>query len=210
MKKRTIHYAVLLSVLGLSCASRSQAPTLEEFLPSGEQLELFDGESLDFWEPADFGDAGKIEVKDRTILLHRGAPAAGMIWSGPFRQIDYELFFEIKFSERGTAAVTLPVDLGSAALLFGEVAELCCTDGDQALKSEVTGKSLLEAQRWHRVRVRVIAERIQSWIDDRPVLDAETAGKLLALPDEFQSATPPAIVVRDASASLRNIVLTLL
>lgn len=210
MKKRLAVHLVALLVFYLACASRSQAPTFEEFLPSGEQLELFDGQTFDFWDSGSFPSSGKVEIKDGAIILQRGAPLTVLSWRGIYRSVDYELQFEVKRFEGDSVrfGMVLPIQQSFVALMLGETAELCCLDGASQKIAEKT-KLIFDTERWHPVRLRVTAEHIQAWVDDQEVVDQSAAGRQFSLPRELVPAAPIAVMTQNATAAVRNIILTL-
>jgi hypothetical protein len=213
MKTCFLKELLICGVLYLSCSSQSQAPMMEEMLPSGEQIDLFDGESLDFWDSAPFLSSGKIEIRDGAIILHQGEPLSGIVWNGLIRQMNYELALEAKriAGEDFFFGVTFPFEQAFATLLVGgDRTGLCCINGLDAPENGTAQSLPFENERWYAIRLRITDNRIQAWVDEKAVVDLDTTDKQLALRDDLASSKPLAIMTRNASAAVRNIVLTLL
>lgn len=216
MKPLFLKEFLICGVLYLSCASQSQAPMMDEILPSGEQIDLFDGESLDFWGSTPFPSSGKIEVRDGAIILHRGEPLSGIVWNGLIRQMNYELALEVKRidGEDFFCGVTFPFEQTFATLMIGgwggATTGLCCIGGLDAPENGTTQSLPFENERWYALRLRITDNRIQAWVDEKVVVDLDATDKQLALRDDLASSKPLAIMTRNASAAVRNIVLTLL
>jgi hypothetical protein len=214
MKTSFLKELLICSVLYLSCSSQSQAPMMDEILPSGEQITLFDGETLDFWDSAPFPFCGKIEVHDSAIILQRGQPLSGIVWNGLIRQMNYELSLQAKRidGEDFFCGITFPIGQNFASLLIGSSGgsdcRLCCIGG---LEPSVSAQSQpFENERWYSVRLRVAGTHIQAWIDETAAVDLDTTDKMLALRDDLAASKPLAIMTNNASAAVRKIVLTLL
>jgi hypothetical protein len=58
---------------------------------------------------------------------------------------------------------------------------------------------------WYRIRVRVEPERIQTWIDDRPVVDQNTKGKKISIRNEVDLSCPLGVSTWETKAALRKI-----
>jgi len=56
-------------------------------------------------------------------------------------------------------------------------------DGQDAANNETAQYLNFEKGKWYKVRLRVIPDKIQAWIDDDQVVNVETAGRLLRFTD---------------------------
>ena len=215
MKTCCITEFLICGVLYLSCSSQSQAPMMDEILPSGEHIALFDGET-DFWDSTPFPSCGKIEVRDGAIILERGQPLSGMVWNGLIRQMNYELSLEVKriAGDDFFCGVTFPYEQSFATLIIGgwggATTGLCCIGGLDAPENGTAQLLPLENERWYSVRLRITDNHIQAWVDEKLIVDLDTANKQLALRGDLASSKPLAIMTSNAAAAMRNIVLTLL
>jgi hypothetical protein len=216
VKTHFLKELIICGALYLSCASHSQAPMMDEILPSGEQLALFSGEELDFWDSTPFPSCGKIEVHDSAIILQRGQPLSGMVWNGLIRQMNYELSLDVKriAGDDFFCGLTFPFEQTFASLIIGgwggATAGLCCIGGLDAPENGTAQSLPLENERWYSVRLRITTNHIQAWVDEKMIVDLDTTDKQLALRDDLASSKPLAIMTCNASAAVRNIVLTLL
>src|SRR5690242_14354236 len=72
---------------------------------------LFDGESLKGWKITDFGGQGKVEIRDKAIVMARGNDMTGVTFAGKPPRSNYELTLEGKRIEGSDffATTTFPV-----------------------------------------------------------------------------------------------------
>ena len=172
---------------------------------------LFDGRSLGGWQVAPFGGGGPVEVRDGTIFLGAGDPMTGITWKGSFPAIGYELTLEAKrvAGEDFFSAITFPVGHQPCTLVIGgwggSVVGLSSIEGSDASENETRDFMRFETDRWYRIRLRVTGERIQAWIDDRPVVDFEHVGRELSIRTEVIPNQPFGIATWRTSAALRNL-----
>ena len=57
-------------------------------LQDGEEISLFDGQTLGQWKVTDFGGQGDVSIKDGAIYLEMGSYTTGITWSGPVVRMD--------------------------------------------------------------------------------------------------------------------------
>src|SRR5208282_6290351 len=58
---------------------------------------LLDGKSLTGWKSVDFGDEGKVSVQDGAVVMEKGRPMTGIVYTrGDFPKIDYEVTLEAR------------------------------------------------------------------------------------------------------------------
>ncbi|NLF71865.1 MAG: DUF1080 domain-containing protein [Candidatus Anammoximicrobium sp.] len=172
---------------------------------------LFDGRSLGDWKPSNFGGEGPVTVADKTILMEFGDSLTGIVYTKPFPQQNYELRLQamridgIDFF----CGLTFPVAQSHCSLIVGgwagAVVGLSCIDGRDASENATTQYMKFEDGRWYAIRVRVTAERIQCWIDDRRAIDQPLAGHRVSTRAEVQPSEPLGIAAWQTKAALRNI-----
>ncbi len=113
---RKMLLSILLLVVTLSCAGSRKETT--SILPAGEQLLLFDGSALDFWQPLS-AEGALPALQNGVALLRADSPANGMVWFGPFPQTEYEVQVRVRFTEERTVfRLLFPIGEANAAAEF--------------------------------------------------------------------------------------------
>lgn len=148
---------------------------------------LFDGKSLQGWKETPFSQRGAVRVENGAIVLVAGSPFTGVTWTGAFPRSNYEIRFEASRIKGGDffAALTFPV--GESFCTFvtggwgGDIVGLSSIDGWDASDNETRSYFTFETGKWYAFRVQVTDARIQVWIDDKPAVNVEIAGRSIAL-----------------------------
>ena len=196
----------ILSLLALlpSCAS---PPAARDAAPAWR--ELFDGASLDGWQPSGFGGGGPIEVHDGRLILDFGSPLTGITWcGGELPRLDYEI--EVEAARlAGTdffCALTFPVGDQHASLVLGgwggSLCGISCVDGEDAAHNETERHVGFPSGTMQRIRLHVQAERIRAWLGDEPLVDLPIAGRALAVRPELARSRPLGIASYATRASI--------
>ena len=202
---------VLTSATGIVAADEAAKQKADE------QVLLFDGKSLDGWrviDTFDFKEHGKVEVKDKTIILNRGQPATGISWKGELPRSNYEFRCEAKRVEGNDffCGLTFPVKKEYCTLILGgwggQVVGLSNIDGFSAIENATTQVVDFETNRWYRIRLVVLDERITVHLDDKKIIDVETANHKFSIWWEQEPVTPLGIVTWYTTGTLRKLQLT--
>ena len=182
--------------------------------PAPDSISLFDGKTLGKWQVIDkydFGRHGKVYVKDGRIIQKKGRPATGIRWTGPFPKIEYEVTLEAMRVE-GTdffCGMTFPVGKSALTLVLGgwggSIVGLSSIDGEPAVENETCAHQDFEQNRWYRVRLRVTGARIQTWIDEKQVIDLPTADREFTIYWEMEPALPFGIATWYTTGALRDL-----
>lgn len=209
MLKRPLSAELLLIVGLLVCGlifggsgdaedNPTTAPTPKvEAKPVGKVTELFDGKTLKNWKVPEFGGEGKVSVKDGHIVIGTGDPMSGITWEGgELPKVDYELTFEAQRIE-GTdffGTITFPVQKDSCSFVLGGwgggVTGLSTLDGSSAIENQTTNFQEFEKGKWYKVRVRVTKTKIETWIDDKQVVDVDYTEKRVSIRIEVELSKP--------------------
>lgn len=188
-----------------------QVPTLPG---PGEEISLFDGQSLGQWKVTDFGGQGEVYVKDEAIYLEMGNYTTGITWAGPVIPMNYEITLETKRVEGHDffCALTFPVGERHCTLVLGgwggSLCGLSTIDYYDASENPTTRFVSFESDRWYHVRLRVESARIQAWLDDEELVDLDTTDRHIDIRLEVDLCRPLGIATWVTTGAVRNIYLS--
>lgn len=197
-------------------AADADAPTesAEAEEDSGE-IELFNGVDLAGWESTRFGGEGEVFVnEDGHLEFGFGAVITGVHWTGELPGTsNYELELEaMKLDGHDFfCALTFPVKESHGTFVVGGwgggVVGISCVDDLNASENETMSIEGFERDRWFRIKVRVTEERLETWIDERKMVDLALEGrKISLLPGDIELSKPLGIASYQTRAQYRNIV----
>jgi hypothetical protein len=196
---------IRLRRLGPEAEARGEAPK------AGKWRSLFDGTSLRGWQAIDqfprgtgSGKGGRVHVQDGRIVLDKGDPFTGIVWSGEPPTLGYEIAFEtMRGSGDGPCLcnVIYPAGSRSCALLLGD------SKGALHLGAAKHPSLRMSFQpgRWYAVRLRVTEAKVQLWIDRKLVLEGERLGRAPDLWYRWDPLTPLGIFTTRVKSAVRNI-----
>lgn len=177
--------------------------------PAGKSL--FDGKTLAGWKKTDFGGQGEIEVEKGRIMMHAGSPMTGITWAEDFPKMDYEVSLEAMRVSGSDffCAITFPVGEFPCSFVVGGwgggVVGLSSIDGNDASENETTKYQEFESGRWYSIRVRVTPTKIESWIDQKQMVDLETKDRRISVRLEVELSRPLGFACYNTTAALRDI-----
>lgn len=178
---------------------------------SGEEINLFDGQTLGQWKVTDFGGQGDVYVKDEAIYLEMGNYATGITWAGPVVQTNYELTLDAMRVQGYDffCGLTFPVGENPCTLVLGgwggSLCGLSTIDYFDASENETTRMVRFENGTWYHVRLRVVPDRIQAWLDDEDLLDVDITGRKIGIRLEMDLCQPLGIATWVTTGAVRNI-----
>ena len=213
MRTAILFLCMLLS--GCSGSSANSRHSADSAGP-GPWKALFDGRTLDGWEPSPFPAAGPVRVKNGVILLEQGEASTGVRRTGPVPRMNYELEVEARRVRGGDffCGLTFPVGPDACSLIVGgwggSLVGISCIDRYDASENETTRTMTLSTGRWYFVRVRVTAGRIESWIrrEDEPeekVVDVATAGRKISVRGDITESLPMGVAAWRTTAEIRAV-----
>lgn len=178
---------------------------------AGEWKSLFDGSSLKGWRETPFTRHGQVRVEDGSIVLGTGA-MTGITWTGGFPKSNYEIRLEAMRVDGSDffAGITFPVNDSFCTWINGgwggTVVGLSSLDDEDAAENDSSLNRTFQSGRWYALRLRVTANRIQAWIDEQPVIDADIGNRTVGLrPGEIELSCPLGIASYSTTARLRKI-----
>jgi hypothetical protein len=173
---------------------------------------MFDGTSLKGWAETGFAGRGKVSVADGAIALGAGY-MTGVNWTGEaLPKTNYEVHLEaMRVSGHDFfAGITFPVGDSFCSWIVGGwggvVVGLSSLDDMDASDNDTSISKNFETGRWYALRLRVLPDRIQAWIDEEPVIDADISKRTVSLrPGEIELSKPFGIASYSTAAKLRKI-----
>lgn len=173
---------------------------------------LFDGKTLAGWKTTKFGGEGEPEVKDAQLILPAGDPLSGVNRAkDDVPHVNYEIAFDAQRAEGHDffVGLTFPVNDTHASLILGGWSGAVCgiSSIDHMDASENSTSTFRQFQngKWYKVRLRVLKDRLEAWIDDEQIVDADIAGKKISTRVEVDPSKPLGFASYRTTAALKNI-----
>ena len=199
--------------LGLVLASMSGVGAEEVATwKRGDAVSLFDGESLKGWKLVDYAGHGPVITGDGVLELGMGSTLTGLVWQGDVpARFDYEIELEAKRVQGNDffCGLTFPYRENHASLIIGgwggSLTGFSSIDGLDASENESQDYMRFETDRWYRIRLRALENRLQAWVDDRQIFDVETKDREVDVRIDIAEFTPIGISTFQTTAQLRNL-----
>ena len=181
---------------------------------SPAEMSLFDGETLGNWKNTDFGGQGKVYVKDGSIYLEQGNDMTGITWAGPLVRMNYEITLEAMRVSGSDffCGFTFPVNENYCSLVLGGWGGSLCglsnIDYYDAANNETTRFVSFENNKWYHVRLRVIPNRIQAWLQEdveEPLVDMDITDRKIDTRAEMDLCQPMGVATWQTAGAVRNI-----
>lgn len=186
----------------------------EDATQTTTEMSLFDGKTLGQWKITDFGGQGKVYVKDSIIYLEQGNDMTGITWAGPLVRMNYEITVEAMRVSGSDffCGLTFPVNDKCCSLILGGWGGSLCglsnIDYYDAANNETTRFVSFENGKWYHVRLRVIPNRIQAWLQEEgeePLVDIDITGRKIDTRAEVDLSQPLGIATWQTAGAIRNI-----
>ncbi len=190
------------------------APIAATPLGSTNWTSMFNGRDLTGWKRTDFGGGSVPEASEGRILVPMSATLGGLNWTNTagFPTTQYELEFEAMKIDGSDFFCGLTFPVGDAYCSFivggwgGAVVGISSIDGQDASGNETTTSLYLQRNRWFPIRLRVTPEKVMVWVDGKPVVDLETAGKKITVRSgEIEMSKPLGLCTYQTTAAYRNL-----
>ena len=173
---------------------------------------LFDGKSLAGWKTTEFGAHGTPAVEDGLLVLPAGDPLTGVTREkDDVPHVNYEIQLEAQRVEGHDffVCLTFPVRDSHASLILGGwsggVCGISSLDDLDASENNTNSYRKFESGKWYTVRLRVLDQRIEAWLDDEQIVDVDTTGKKISTRVEVSPSKPLGLATYMTRAAYRNI-----
>jgi len=211
---------LVLAAFGLAAGCRetpTEPPPSPAPAPAADAegwVSLFDpgAPGLGRWEVTKFGGQGDVRVEDGCIILGMGqGDLTGITWTEEPLRMNYEVELEAMRVDGSDffCGLTVPVRYACVTLIVGgwggSLVGLSSFNHMDASENETTRIIDFENGRWYRIRMRVTQEKIEAWIDDEQVIDAEPGERKISVRSEVELSQPLGIAAWQTKAALRNI-----
>jgi hypothetical protein len=150
------------------------------------------GDALGDWKAVtEMTKPGTVSAKEAVITLGEGTPMTGVVYAGKgtIPTQDYEITFEARKMKGDDffASLTFPIgDVKTCASWViggwgGQCVGISCIQYNAANENETTNWMTFKPEQWYRFRLAVRKNRLQGWIDDKPMFDADIDGKKISM-----------------------------
>lgn len=190
----------------------SNGQTASDSKDAAKPQSLFDGKELGHWKSTDFGGQGEVKVEDGKMILTHGESLTGVTWQGDVpARMNYEIELDAQRVDGSDffCGLTFPVNKSCASLIVGGwgggVCGISCLDDNDAARNETTKVLEFKTGKWYHIRLRIIPDKIQAWIDDDKIVDVETKDRKISVRFEVEPSQPLGIASYQTTAALKNI-----
>ena len=208
-----LYYCGLLAVtLAVFCPTFSGLQTaLAEEGGQADWIEL-PTDDTKIWTPSVFGGDGDITFTADAIKMTAGDPITGVRCSAEIPKENFEIELEGRRTNNFDffCALTFPVgEDGRCSFVVGgwagAVVGLSSVDGLDAARNSTKKLMNFENGQWYKIRVRVDAEEIQCWIDDKLIVQQPRADHKFDIRVEMHESLPVGIAAFMCDSEIRNV-----
>ena len=199
----------MLAMLLAGVASGLASP---QTAPAAADEPLFDGKTLGQWQPSKFFGQGAITVEEGAIVLGAGRDLTGITWAGSaLPTTNYELTLQARRVEGRDffAGITFPVGDSFCSLILGgwggSIVGLSSVNGIDASENSTSQSIDFEQTRWYTVRIRVTPAKIETWLDDKQIVDQALEGNSVGVRIEVEASQPLGIASWRTKSALRDL-----
>jgi hypothetical protein len=172
---------------------------------------LWNRRDLTGWAEGDFYGRKEVRVEDGRIVISMGNDMTGITRQGDVPRVDYEVTLQAMrvAGDDFFCGLTFPVKEDYCSLILGgwggSVAGLSSLDWADASENETTQWIQFTRQQWYRVRVRVTADRISAWLDEKRIIDVATADRRISIRIECEPSKPLGVCTWRTTGAVRDL-----
>ncbi|WP_254513252.1 3-keto-disaccharide hydrolase [Anatilimnocola floriformis] len=204
----------LVLIAGVVCAQDIPATKpAEKPVDPKEWKPLYDGKTLKGWKSINFGGEGEVKVDEKgQIILDTGDPLTGIVIekADGLPKDNYEITLEANklAGDDFFCGLTFPVHDSHASFICGGwgggLVGISSLDGMDASENETTAYKKFESNKWYTIRVRVMGDKLQAWIDKDQLVDVDIKGKKVSTRFEVDVTKPLGISAYRTKSAIRN------
>lgn len=177
---------------------------------------LLDGKSLDDWQPVDMGGSGDCVLEEGQLIINQGESLSGVVFKKveELPLINYEITLQAKRLQGVDffCGLTFPVGkVDTCATLIcggwgGSVTGISSIDGLDAANNATGTYQRYEDDKWYSIRLRVTADNLSAWLDDKQVVDQDIKDRKVSLRSgPIESYAPLSLTTFNTSAAIKNV-----
>ncbi|TDU69357.1 uncharacterized protein DUF1080 [Prosthecobacter fusiformis] len=182
---------------------------------------LFDGKSLNDWEPVDMGGSGEVSVEGGQLIINQGENLSGVVYKKieELPLINYEITLQAKRLQGVDffCGLTFPIgDVKKCATFIcggwgGSVTGISSIDGQDAANNATGTYQRYDDDKWYSIRLRVTAENLSAWVDDKQVVDQDIKDRKVSLREgPIEAYAPLSLTTYNTMAAIKNVRLKVL
>jgi len=194
-------------------AKSGEATRAKKTEPKDTAVLLFNGKDLTGWKSSQFGGDGVPRAEDGQLILPVGEVLTGVTYTkgDDLPRVNYEIEFDAMRVD-GTdffGGITFPYKDTYASLIVGGwgggVAGISSIDGLDASENETTSYQEFEKNKWYHVRLRVLEDKFEAWLDKEKIVDVNVKDRRVDIRPEVELSKPLGFASFQTTAALKNI-----
>lgn len=182
------------------------------------QWKLFDGKSLENWEPVDIGGSGEVTLEGGQMVIAQGDSLSGVVYKKveELPLTNYEITLQAKRLQGVDFFCGLTFPVGKidrcASLILGgwgvSVTGISSIDDLDAANNATGSYQRYDDDTWYSVRLRVTPSNLSAWVNDKQVVGIDIEDRKVSLrPGPMEAYAPLSLTTYNTMAAIRNVVL---
>ncbi|MDP6047504.1 MAG: DUF1080 domain-containing protein [Phycisphaerae bacterium] len=191
----------------------AKAPDITNLKP-GLDAELFNGKDLTGWNVLSkeyFDAAGKIFIRDGSMVIGVGSDLTGVQWAGEMVKNDYVISLEARRTEGSDffCGLTFPINDSYVSLILGGWGGGCVglsnVDDMAANENDTSQYIEFKDKKWYAVEVRVTGGRIGVFLDDKQIIDQEIKDHRFTIWPQQEPVRPLGVATYGTEGEIRRL-----
>jgi hypothetical protein len=187
-------------------------------VPPSATQSLFDGKTLKGWKDSNFAGGGEVRVEPDykgqgpVIWIDAGQSLSGITFTNPVPKTDFEVTVEALKIQGSDffCGLTFPVGAAHATLVLGgwggATTGISSIDGQDASENDTTKFLTYEKNKWYRIRMKVTAKRLETWLNDEKIVDQDISDRRISMRfGEIENSVPFGIATYQTTTVVRKV-----